>query len=259
VTIFISHTHRDKSLVAPIAIKIADVFGRENVFYDSWSVQPGDGIIEKMNQGLSKCKFFFFFVSKQSLISNMVKLEWQNAIIKSTKGEARLIPVRIDDCLMPEILLQNLYIDIFTNGPEVAVRQIIDVINGQNTFDRTKVQEYQNLRAYIDRIENGLRIEIKAETYMEPHSNYMVLVSNSEGDLIYNAEESQFQSGFHENMRLSDGRIVNGIFLGRFPATSPGFPFIITLRKRSDVAIDFLGIMHAVSQTQWKGFPYIFR
>lgn len=57
--IYISHTKADKPLVEPIAQKIAGVFGQENVFYDSWSIQPGDGIIDKMNEGLSKCKFFF--------------------------------------------------------------------------------------------------------------------------------------------------------------------------------------------------------
>ena len=53
--IFISHTNTDKPLVEPIAIKLSSVFGQENVFYDSWSIQPGDGIINEMNEGLSKC------------------------------------------------------------------------------------------------------------------------------------------------------------------------------------------------------------
>ena len=40
--IYISHTKADKPLVEPIAQKIAGVFGQENVFYDSWSIQPGN-------------------------------------------------------------------------------------------------------------------------------------------------------------------------------------------------------------------------
>lgn len=74
--IFISHTAKDKAIVEPIALRLAQVYGQNNVFYDSWSIQPGDGIIDKMNEGLTNCKFFFFFVSKNSLQSNMVKLEW---------------------------------------------------------------------------------------------------------------------------------------------------------------------------------------
>lgn len=67
--IFHSHNFKD-----------GDIFGQENVFYDSWSIQPGDGIIDKMNDGLTQCKLFFFFVSNNSLNSEMVKLEWLNAL-----------------------------------------------------------------------------------------------------------------------------------------------------------------------------------
>ena len=93
--IFISHTAKDKTIVEPIALRLAQVYGQNNVFYDSWSIQPGDGIIDKMNEGLTNCKFFFFFVSKNSLQSNMVKLEWQNAILKASNGTAKLIPVKL--------------------------------------------------------------------------------------------------------------------------------------------------------------------
>ena len=37
--IFISHTSVDKPIVEPIALKIANVFGKDKVFYDSWSIQ----------------------------------------------------------------------------------------------------------------------------------------------------------------------------------------------------------------------------
>lgn len=58
--IFISHYSKDKPIVEQLAVRLSDVYGQENVFYDSWSIQPGEGIIDKMNQGLQKCKFFFF-------------------------------------------------------------------------------------------------------------------------------------------------------------------------------------------------------
>jgi hypothetical protein len=99
--IFLSHTKADKPIVEPIAITLARVFGQENVFYDSWSIQPGDGIIDRMNEGLNKCKYFFFFVTKNSLQSKMVTLEWQNALMKKVSGGIKFIPIRLDDCTMP--------------------------------------------------------------------------------------------------------------------------------------------------------------
>ncbi len=52
MSIFLSHTHADKALVEPIAERLAQAFGRDTVFYDSWSIQPGDGIVDKMNEAL---------------------------------------------------------------------------------------------------------------------------------------------------------------------------------------------------------------
>ncbi|MCD5561543.1 toll/interleukin-1 receptor domain-containing protein [Lactobacillus delbrueckii subsp. lactis] len=52
--IFLSHNKLDKAVVEPIAIRLSNLYGQDNVFYDSWSIQPGDGIIDKMNEGLSK-------------------------------------------------------------------------------------------------------------------------------------------------------------------------------------------------------------
>ena len=61
--IFLSHNYKDKDVVGPIAVSLANRYGKENVFYDSWSIKPGDGIINEMNNGLEKCKYFFFFIS----------------------------------------------------------------------------------------------------------------------------------------------------------------------------------------------------
>ena len=40
--IFISHNYKDKPIIEPVAIKLGEIYGRENVFYDSWTIQPGD-------------------------------------------------------------------------------------------------------------------------------------------------------------------------------------------------------------------------
>lgn len=40
--IFLSHNKQDKIIVRQIAETFEKVFGREKVFYDEWSIQPGD-------------------------------------------------------------------------------------------------------------------------------------------------------------------------------------------------------------------------
>ena len=116
LNIFLSHNCKDKPIVGQIAIRLKEIYGEESVFYDSWSIQPGEGIIDKMNEGLLKADFFFFFISKNSLASSMVKLEWQNALMMKTQDhKLKFIPVRLDESSVPAILKQTLYIDFYTN------------------------------------------------------------------------------------------------------------------------------------------------
>jgi len=256
--IFISHTHADKPLVEPIAERLRQVFGQEHVFYDSWSIQPGDGIIDKLCDALARCRFFFFFVSKRSLQSNMVKLEWQNALIKSTKAEVRLIPVKLDDCLMPAVLLQTLYIDFFGQGPENAMRQMIDVISGKSTYRPGGYEGFQNIRAYVTRTDGVLVIEFRAEAYMEPHSRYLIVLDNIENDLSWKAlGEPVYGSRFITGLTLTDGRTINALLVARDTPTTPGFPYVAELCPKADVPIRLIGAMRIVSRTEFAGIPII--
>jgi hypothetical protein len=256
--IFISHSKPDKPFVSPIANKLAEVFGKDNVFYDEWSIQPGDGIINKMNEGLAKCKYFFLFVSKKSLQSKIFEFEWQTALYKATKSEIKVIPVKLDDCLMPDILLQTLYIDFNNIGFDNALRQIVEVASGKSS-NQAIVQSYENVRGYISKRNEKVIVEFRAETYTEPHSKYFILVLNSQNDLEVTAlDESIFGSGFTENLtQLTDGTNVNGILVDRDTATSPGFPFTIEVTKKNDNEINIVGLMRAISKSQYKLIPMI--
>ncbi|EJT5915584.1 toll/interleukin-1 receptor domain-containing protein [Clostridium perfringens] len=259
--IFISHTYKDKPIVEPIANIISEVFGRENVFYDSWSIQPGEGIIDRMNDGLEKCKYFFFFVSKNSLESNMVKLEWQNAIYKATNSQAKLIPVKLDDCLMPSILMQTLYIDVYNLGFDNAIRQIIDVINGNNTFNNMNTT-YNNLRAYIKNDSNKvIDIEFRAETYLEPISRYIVIVENDESDFkkYFSPSDFMINNSFNKDaITLNNGLTANVIYFATTRGTSPNFPFKVRLEAKDDKEIKFITVMKAINDKgQFNPIPMI--
>ena len=256
--IFLSHNYKDKPIVEHFALRLREMFGQDNVFYDSWSIQPGDGIIDKMNEGLENCQLFLFFVSKNSLQSKMVELEWQNAVIKATKGKTKIIPVRLDDCLMPPVLLQSLYVDLFGQGLEVALRQVSDVVTGNNTFTPGP-QQFSNLRAYTY-LENGKRIvECHAEFYMEPISHFLFLVKNSEEEVSFSCKSSSMvRTGFNKDIKLNDGRTFNAQMMAVERGTVPGFPFVAEIvAKKSDVPIQLAGVMHEKKQNEWAMIPLI--
>ena len=259
--IFLSHNNKDKSIVEPIAIALSKVYGMEKVFYDSWSIQPGEGIIDKMNAGLEKCRFFFFFVSKNSLASNMVKLEWQNAIYKTTQGNAKLIPVKLDDCLMPAILMQSLYIDIYGKGLDFGFRQIIDVINNKNTFTFTQ-QTYENVRGYISKSQssNGeMVIEVRAETYVEPISRYIILIEHEENDIEVKCTNNvTLRPQFIKDFSFSDNLRCNGVEFDIVRPTTPGFPIKFSLKNKNGQVINFKGIMRAIAENTGRLIPIIY-
>ncbi len=253
--IFISHNYNDKQIIEPIAIKLGTIYGRENVFYDSWSIQPGDGIIDRMNSGLFECDFFFFFVSKNSLQSEMVKLEWQNALLKATRNMVKLIPVKLDDCLMPSILLQNLYIDIYGKGLEFGFRQIIDVINNQNTFQE-QFPTYENVRGKIHTIENGYKIEISAITYFEPIARFLILVDCPSSKInVHCTSDAIRMAGNYDNIKLNSGLICNVLSESVDRGIAPGFPYCIEITNKDNPNFICHGIMRAVSQNMYQMIP----
>lgn len=255
--IFISHTHADKPVVEQIALRLRSIFGQDKVFYDSWSIQPGDGIIDRMNEALGDCQLFLFCVSKNSLQSRMVGLEWQNAILRATQGRTKLIPIKLDDCLMPPILLQSLYVDLFGQGLDIAMRQIVDITTGNNTF-RPGPQQFSNLRAY-KRIEGDkIIIECRAEYFLEPISHFLFLTHNTDAEINVNIVGEQMSiNGFNKDIQLSDGRIVNGVYICISRGTIPGFPFVVEVKRLNDSKADVFAVMHEYKMGEYRAIPLI--
>jgi hypothetical protein len=236
-------------------VKIASVFGKDNIFFDSWSIKPGDGIIEKMNSGLENATHFFFFMSANSLTSEMVKLEWQNALFMKTKKRLHFVPVKVDDCNVPAILLQNLYIDIYGKGLDVGIRQIIEVITGNESSVQIG-SGFQNVRAEI-RFENDnkkLSIKIFVKSIFEPIARFLILHGNTTDKVTFKLLSDSVNIGGPINdLKLNNGTTHNGYKVGLTRGISPGFP--VRLELISDNPIDFHGILRAVSEDEYKGIP----
>ncbi len=253
--IFISHNRMDKAIVEPIAIRLAKIYGQDSVFYDSWSIQPGDGIIDKMNSGLFQCDYFFVFVSKNSLQSKMVQLEWQNALLKATNGLVKLVPVKLDDCLMPAILMQTLYVDIFGKGLEYGFRQIVDVINNKNVF-RGEYQTYENIRAKINGKGDSLEIEIAALTYFEPMARFLILIDCRPEEVdIKSSSDSVRMTGAQSDIALNNGFKCNALFESVSRGISPGFPYRVEIHHKEKQPFQCFGIMRAISDSEYRMIP----
>jgi hypothetical protein len=136
-----------------------------------------------MNKGLEAPEFVFFFVSRHSLASGMVKLEWQNALYAASKGRTRIVPVRVDGSEMPAVLKQTLFIDMHTVGLEAAIAQIVSVTQGNASFT-PQHEGFSNLSyTKVMAADGTIDITIKASHLMEPNPNFSLVVTNAEADL----------------------------------------------------------------------------
>lgn len=255
--IFLSHNFNDKPVVETVAIRLAGIFGRDQVFYDSWSIQPGDGIIDQMNKGLEAPEFVFFFVSANSLNSGLVKLEWQNALFAASKAKTRIIPVRVDGTAMPPLLMQTLYIDMHTIGLEAAISQIVNVTQGNASFT-PQHQGFSNLTYSTTLHENGiLDVVVKASHLMEPNPNFFILVGNGKDEFTCSSPgTSGYYGGFHPDVRLDNGEVHNGFSIRPMGAVlTPAFPVTLELKPQGTTKIDFKHVLHEVSRDKWVTIP----
>lgn len=258
MTIFLSHTHADKPVVEPVALRLAAIFGQANVFYDSWSIQPGEGIIKRMNEGLDAPSFVFFFVSAASLKSKMVELEWQNALYQSTQGKTRIVPVRVDGTPMPPLLLQNLYLDMFTNGIEAVIQQMVNLAQGLSTFTPQHIG-FSNLTFQVtSRSVSQVEICVAASHLLEPDPAVLILTEAAdEGELVVTIGMGEpCRMGWNPRLRLNDGRTVNACFAAPLGgAISPGKPLRLRLSNPKGGPVSFLGVMHRTSEHEWASIP----
>ncbi len=179
--IFISYNHKDQEIVDNIAYKLSLTFGRENIFYDRWEIQPGDSIIGKMNEGLEKFTVFFYFVSKNSLESKMVALEWQSGLYKAVNNNLKFIAIKIDDCNVPAILANKEFLNLYNEGIKETIEKMELAVLNQNNYK--PLPEFENLYAKMEVINSKhCKFKICAKKFTVYNPTIAFATSNSFDD-----------------------------------------------------------------------------
>ncbi|MBS1874209.1 MAG: toll/interleukin-1 receptor domain-containing protein, partial [Acidobacteria bacterium] len=85
-------------------------------WFDEDKIAPGDDIVVQINGGLANCDLVVVFLSETSVRSRWVEQELGAAFWDQVNsGKTRLIPVLIDDCVLPPLLKTKKYVDLRTN------------------------------------------------------------------------------------------------------------------------------------------------
>src|SRR5262245_4550719 len=92
VRVFLCHASEDKILVRRLAEDL-QANGVETFFAD-WEIRPGDGIRQKLEEGLGACTHFVVLLTPASLVKPWVQAEMDAGFVRRIEGVCRFIPLR---------------------------------------------------------------------------------------------------------------------------------------------------------------------
>lgn len=195
--IFLSHNHADKDFVGDIASFLREKYGQDKVFYDSWSIKPGENIINKMSEGIGEANYFFFFITENSLKSKMVNYEWTAAL---SKDNIELIPVRAENINVPTILSALNYIDLYSFGLKTTKEIMVSKI--ENTYGSFEAQAFENLQAFvINEDDKVLKYFIKAKRFLESSCSFLIATNLDETEATFTyGDDGLVYTSYKENL-----------------------------------------------------------
>lgn len=144
--VFISHASEDKDR---FVLRFAERLRLRGIdaWVDQWEMLPGDNLVDKIfNQGLKTADVVIVVLSSVGLQKPWVQKELNTAVIKNIEDSTRLIPVRLDNCEIPECLRDTVYQSILDLGNyDAEFERIVGTIFRQ--FDKPTIGSRP---AYVD-------------------------------------------------------------------------------------------------------------
>lgn len=113
---FVSHAGEDKQAFAePLARKLREL--GVNAWFAEWEIKPGDSLVQRIfHEAMSETDAVVIVLSRTSVAKPWVAKELDVAVVRNIQKLSRLIPVRIDDCAVPEPLRDLLWLDWTKDG-----------------------------------------------------------------------------------------------------------------------------------------------
>lgn len=127
--VFISHAGEDKVAYAePLARKLRA--SGVDAWLDKWEIAPGDSLVQKIfHEAMSLTDAVVVVLSKTSVAKPWVAKELDVAVVRNIQKLSRLIPVRLDDCVVPEALRDLVWLDWTKEGGYEGVsKRIVETL-----------------------------------------------------------------------------------------------------------------------------------
>jgi TIR domain len=159
-----------------------------------------------MNEGLENCKYFFFFITSNSLQSEMVKLEWTSTLMQRSSRDIQFIPVRAENVDVPMVISSLKYLDLANQGLEVTKTQMIDIITGD--VEEKHFPAFNNLQVYVLQEEDHmLRYFIMANRFYESNAKFALITTLNEEEADFQRPTGIAMTGYNPNIGRTNGDI----------------------------------------------------
>lgn len=125
-SVFISHRGVDQDAAERLAMELRN--RGHVVWLDTWKINIGESIVERVNEGLSDSSYLVLCYSDAGSTSPWMSREWMSTLARQLNGaQVRLLPVRLTGDAPPAILADLKYADLVADWSS-GVDALCDVV-----------------------------------------------------------------------------------------------------------------------------------
>jgi len=137
MAIFISYSHTDEAFVHELAAQL--VRHNAHVWIDSWELNVGDSLIQRIQQAIQESSALLIVLSKASVESEWCKKELNAGLMRELDEKRVLVlPVLTEDCDIPLFLREKMYAD-FRTSFDAGFRAVIPAVARFTNADQGRV------------------------------------------------------------------------------------------------------------------------
>ena len=137
VHVFLSYSTLDRARANRLALALTEQ-PTLKVFLDHWALAPGDRLLERLENAIDEAGVVLALLSEHSVRAPWVLMELEQAAEKAlAEASFRLIPVLLEDCELPQVLGDIVFVDWREESRiEYAVQSIVERLMNRTSFSQ---------------------------------------------------------------------------------------------------------------------------
>lgn len=132
MSVFISYSKKDGAFALPLRDHLEKCGCR--TWIDVHDLRPGDSAIDSIAAEIRRADYFLVVLSANSADSPWCQMELSQGMhLKVDEGSPIVLPVRIDDTPVPDVLITTVAIDARRLAPWQAADKVMETIHGERS------------------------------------------------------------------------------------------------------------------------------